>query len=290
MGRPLLRTLKGVKTWKVTGTAFSRPGDNLVKVDLANLKNLPGFLDSIKPDVIVHSAAERRPDVSQRDPEGTRRLNVEATAAIAAWASANDAFMIYISTDYVFDGTTPPYSTDSPPNPINSYGESKRQGEIAVLSTCLENAILRVPILYGNVERLDESPVTSIAGNMLDASGSECIKVENWAIRYPTLTDDVAYVIREMLLHKEKHPSFKGIFHWSGNEAMTKYDMAKIFADYLNFDEARLTPVNSAPTGAPRPKNSQLDSSRLRSIGIERYTPFKDAIPIILKDVLKSRV
>ena len=286
LGRPILKTLKDAGCWKVTGTAFRRPKKYLVKVDLADLDNLPEFLDSIKPEIIIHSAAERRPDVSQRDPEGTQRLNVGTTAKIAEWAATNDAFLIYISTDYVFDGTTPPYATDSPPNPINSYGESKRAGEIAVLSACHEYAILRVPILYGCVESLDESAVISVVKSILNAADGEQIKADNRAIRYPTLTDDIADVIKQMLLFKEGHPSFKGIFHWSGDEAMTKYEMAKVMAQYLNFDESRIIPDNAPPTGAPRPQNCQLNISELTRIGIEKQTPFKKAMPLILQNIL----
>jgi len=289
LGRPILKSLQEVSSWKVTGTAFTRAGEDLVKVDLSDLDNLPGFLDGIQPDIIIHSAAERRPDVSQRDQEGTERLNVGTTTRIAEWASANDAFIVYISTDYVFDGTTPPYTPDSLPNPLNSYGKSKLAGEIAVLSACQDCAILRVPILYGQVEYIDESAVLSIVKQIIDASDGEQITAENWATRHPTLTDDVADVIKQMLLYKEKYPSLKGIFHWSGNEAMTKYEMAIAFAQYLHFDEDRIIPDNNPPAGAPRPKNSQLDTACLTSIGIKKNTPFRDAIPLILEAILDKR-
>ena len=286
LGRRIFRSFKEVKVWKVTGTAHTRPTPALVRVDLADLECLSAFLDKVQPEIIIHSAAERRPDVSQRDPEGTQRLNVGTTAEIAAWAAAHGAFLVYISTDYVFDGTTPPYYIDSLPNPLNSYGESKRAGEVAVLSACEEYAILRVPILYGLVESLGESAVMTIAQNLLDAGESGTVTEENWAVRHPTLTDDVADILRQMLFYREKHPTFKGIFHWSGNEAMTKYDMALIFAKYLNFEKGRILPDHRPPAGAPRPWNSQLDTSALTSIGIEKYTPFREAVPQILKGAL----
>lgn len=283
LGRRILKSFLDIKSWNVTGTAHSRPAPGLVQVDLSDLEHLAGFLDSVNPDIIIHSAAERRPDVSERDPEGTQRLNVETTAGIAAWAAAHNAFLVYISTDYVFDGTTPPYYIDSLPNPLNSYGASKRAGEVAVLSACDNCAILRVPILYGAVESLAESAVTSVAQSLLDAGESGTVTVEDWAIRHPTLTDDVADVLRQMLLYKEEHPSFKGIFHWSGKEAMTKYEMARIFAEHLNFDLNRIIPDNRPPAGAPRPWNSQLDTSALTSKGIVKYTPFREAATKVLK-------
>lgn len=84
LGRQIFSSFNQVKDWKVTGTAYTRPAPTLTQVDLADLEHLTDFLDSAKPEMIIHSAAERRPDVSQRDPEGTQRLNVGTTAGIAA--------------------------------------------------------------------------------------------------------------------------------------------------------------------------------------------------------------
>ena len=286
LGRPIFKALKEEKAWKVTGTAFSRDSGDLKKVDLSEIDNISSFLNNIKPEIIIHSAAERRPDISMKDPEGTQRLNVDATEAIAEWATANSAYLIYISTDYVFDGTRPPYKVDSLPNPINDYGRSKRAGEMAVLSTCSNSAILRVPILYGDVEYLEESAVISLTRKLLDAKAEESVTAENWAIRHPTLTDDVADVIKQMLLYTDEHTMLKGIFHWSSDEAMTKYEMACVIADFIDFNQDHLLADNNPPAGAPRPQNSTLDTTLLRSKGIEKQTPFLNAIPLILHKAL----
>ncbi len=284
LGRSIYAALKAEKAWKVMGTALSRDSGDLTKVDLSDIDNITSFLDSMKPDIIIHSAAERRPDVSMRDPESARRLNVDATAAIAEWATTNEAYLLYISTDYVFDGTQPPYKEDSLPNPLNDYGISKRAGEVAVLSTCSNSAILRIPILYGDVEYLEESAVIILTRELLDAADEESVKMENWATRHPTLTDDVADVIRQMLVYAGDNPVLKGIFHWSADEAMTKYDMACVIADVIDFSRERIIPDNNPPSGAPRPKDCTLDTSLLRGKGIEKQTPFRNAIPLILHE------
>jgi len=282
LGRPILSAFTAVPAWRVSGTSFRRTGPGLERVDLSQNDLIPFFLDRVAPTVIIHSAAERRPDVSEKDPAGTQRLNVGATAALAQWAAAHRAFLIYISSDYVFDGTTPPYTPASPTHPINSYGQSKLDGEHAVLASGCDAAILRVPILYGEVEALDESPVTVLAKNMLSACPGERLAMEHWATRYPTHTGDVAAVLRQMVAHRLAHPAFSGIFHWSGDEAMTKYDMACAFAPLLSFDAARLVPDNAPPAGAPRPKDCHLDSSALEALGIGRRMPFASALPAIL--------
>jgi dTDP-4-dehydrorhamnose reductase len=288
LGRPVLRACCAVPAWRVIGTSFQRAGSGLERFDLSQTGRIPAFLDRLAPDVIIHAAAERRPDVSEKDPEGTQRLNVGATAALAQWAAARGAFLIYISSDYVFDGTTPPYTPASPTHPINAYGQSKLDGERAVQAAGSDHAILRVPILYGEVEALDESPVTVLAKNMLEAHPGMRLAMEHWATRYPTYTRDVAAVLRQMVEHKLTHPDFCGIYHWSGGEPMTKYDMALVIAPLLGFNPAQLVPDPNPPSGAPRPKNAHLDSADLGRLGIGRRTPFGLAIPPIIKPHLQQ--
>lgn len=283
LGRPVLRACRDVSGWTVTGTAFRRAAAGLERVDLSQPETIPAFLDRLAPDVIIHSAAERRPDVSEKDPAGTQRLNVGATAALAQWAAARGAFLIYISSDYVFDGTQPPYTPESPTRPVNAYGQSKLDGERVIRAAGGDTALLRVPILYGEVEELGESPVTVLAKNMLNARPGERLAMEHWATRYPTYTPDVAVVLRQMVERRLADRRFGGVFHWSGSEPMTKYDMALAFAPLLGFDPARLVPDARPPSdGAPRPKDCHLDSSALERLGIGRRTPFASAFPAIL--------
>ena len=136
------------------------------------------------------------------------------------------------------------------------------------------------------MEYLKESAVISLTQKLLDAKDDEKVTIDNWATRHPTLTDDVADVIRQMLVYTEEHLNLKGIFHWSSDEAMTKYDMACIIADFLDFNRNRIVADNNPPAGAPRPQNSTLDTTELRIKGIEKQTLFKDAIPLILQKAL----
>ena len=289
LGRPVLRACAARSGWHVTGTSFRRSGPGLERIDLSQTAQLPAFLNAAAPDVIIHAAAERRPDVSEKDPQGTQRLNVGATATLAQWAAARQAFLIYISTDYVFVGTRPPYRPGDATHPLNAYGQSKLDGEQAVQAAGGDYAILRVPILYGEVETLDESPVTVLAKNMLGAKPGERLAMEDWATRYPTHTADVAAVLVQMVAHKLSHPELRGLFHWSGSEPMTKYGMAQAFAPLLGFDPSRLVPDATPPAGAPRPKNAHLDTSDLERLGIGQRTPFASALPAILAPHLACR-
>jgi len=289
LGRPVFKACSAVKDWQVSGTAFRRGGQAFTHVDLLAIDTISPVLDTLQPEAIIHCAAERRPDVSEKDPAGTRRLNVEATAAIASWAKRTGCYLIYISSDYVFDGSHPPYTPSSPTCPINTYGQSKLDGEEAIRASGAMAAFLRVPLLYGNVEYLDESAVTVIAQNMLKARGTDKkLLMDHWAVRYPTLTDDVAVVLRQMVEYHFSKAPLTGIYHWSNNEPITKYEMALAFAPYAHFDPAQLVPETvPAADAAPRPKDCHLDSSLLESLGIGQRTPFAITIPCILKEFIK---
>lgn len=146
LGRQVYRIFKDSK---VIGTCYSRPQDGLTKLDLTDSSAVTGFLETNQVDIIIHCAAERRPDVAAQDPSQALKLNVECTRHLATEAKKRGIYLIYISTDYVFDGLHPPYHEDDLPNPINFYGKSKRMGEDEVLKVCDTAIILRVPVLYG---------------------------------------------------------------------------------------------------------------------------------------------
>lgn len=150
-------------------------------------------------------AANRFPDKCDSDPAGTRALNIEASRSLAAATSSRDIFLIYISTDYVFPGIegAAPYEVTDTPDPPNLYGETKHNGEKAVLEA-YKNAgkdgwgvVLRVPVLYGQAESSKESAVNVLmdAVDKAQEKGAT-VNMDHWAIRYPTNTEDVARVCK----------------------------------------------------------------------------------------------
>lgn len=233
------------------------------------------FFSCLQPNVIIHCAAERRPDIVENHPESATMLNVEASANLAKVAAAAGAFLIYISSDYVFDGSNPPYREDSVPNPLNLYGKTKLGGEQVILQNSDNAAVLRVPVLYGDVEKLEESAVTIMFDKVQFSNKSA--NMDHWQQRFPTYVKDVATVCYQLTEKKMQEPSLiKGIYHWSGNEQMTKYEMACAMADVFNLPSSHLRPITDEPVGAtPRPWNPQLDCSKLEALGIGRRTPFR---------------
>jgi dTDP-4-dehydrorhamnose reductase len=274
-----LRTLNG---FRLEGTALRRLSGGLHKLDLFDSNAARAFFLEMAPDIIIHSAAERHPDVCQNDPDATVRLNVGATRVVAECAAELDAWLVYMSTDYVFDGTNPPYFPDSIPNPLNLYGTSKRDGEVAVREAGGKSAVLRVPILYGPVEDLDESPITIIAKSLMSGPEGEVV-LDHWATRYPTFSEDVAAVLKQMVQRRDDGTELLGTFHWSGSEPMTKFDMGIAIAEVLDRPTENIVANPDPPPGAPRPHNCQLDCSSLEELSIGQRTPFRQGIEQVLR-------
>ena len=150
----------------------------------------------------ITGAANRFPDKCDNDPEGTRALNIEASSKLASICAAAGIFLLYISTDYVFPGTEgdAPYQVTHAPKPPNLYGETKWEGEKAVLGAYEKagktgwGVVLRVPVLYGEAESNSESAVNTLMDAVWKVQEQKGVKVDHWAIRYPTNTEDVGRV------------------------------------------------------------------------------------------------
>ena len=261
--------------YRLVRLGLRRAGKGIKRLDLLDASQVSAFIQVEKPDIIIHSAAERRPDVSQKDPAGTLALNVGVTRHLAQLSCQTGAWMIYLSTNYVFDGKNPPYHPADKTNPLNLYGHSKLEGEIAVWAETDQACVLRVPTLYGKVEFLGETSVTQIAEQI---QPPDSVSIDHWAIRCPTWVDDVAVVCRQLIDYHLSNPNFSGTFHWSADEPMTKYEIAQIMAEALDYPTSHLVPSTDPPAGAPRPRNCQLDCSDLERLGFGKRTPFRQAI------------
>lgn len=280
LGRALMQHLASLPNLRAIGLCHSRPTPSLRVADLTNLDSIPDLLDDIQPDAILHTAAIRKPDQFAAHPDSAYALNVHATQALAQWVAAHPStHLTYVSSDYVFDGSSPPYAPSDPIHPINAYGQSKADGEIALRSLIpTQSAILRVPVLYGNVASLDESSVTSVILDILHRPAP--VTLDHWAIRYPTHVDDLARILTQLSL---RHLS--GTYHWSALTPYTKYQMGLEICSQLGLPTSRITPSSAPANGSePRPKDCHLDRATLTSLDISTPdTPFPTAIASILK-------
>ncbi|KAF9980537.1 Methionine adenosyltransferase 2 subunit beta [Modicella reniformis] len=285
---------------EVIGVAFSRAGSGLKKLDLEDSEGVTAFVDQEMPDVVVHCAAERRPDAVEANPDKAQNLNVQVPRLLADLTNDRGILLIYISTDYVFDGTTPPYDVRDKANPLNTYGQSKYDGELGVKALNSSAIILRVPILYGPTLYNGESAVNALIDSVKEAKSS----MDHYAIRYPTngnqnahercpqsmhidtdaqfmyinhaiyIVADVARVIKDLSIKvREEKVFISGVLHFSADEKYTKYEMCQVVAEALGASVDHLKPVSTAPTDAvtTRPYNCQLTNRCLIGIGIDTH-------------------
>ncbi|KAF1363702.1 NAD(P)-binding protein [Lizonia empirigonia] len=278
--------------WKAVGTGLNRinPPD-VVKLNILNSKDIENALDDIKPDVVVHCAANRFPDSCTANPAAARNINVQASRALAEATLARDIFLIYISTDYVFPGRPgeAPYKVTSEPDPPNIYGRTKLEGERAVIDVATQaNArnkavVLRVPVLYGSCDEPKESAVNVLMSQLWAAQKltpeDAKIQIDNYALRFPTNTEDVGRICRDI---SDYYPSSENagrvlpmILQFSSEDQMTKWQIVQTFAEITGLPLDNLAPFkpqDEPSDGTIRPYDCHLDTSELKELGIDVTT------------------
>ncbi|KAH4204667.1 hypothetical protein HBI18_075920 [Parastagonospora nodorum] len=278
--------------WKSIGTGLSRVVlPDVIKLDILDRKEVERVLDEIKPDVVVHCAANRFPDSCTANPEAAKKINVDSSRALAEATTARGIFLIYISTDYVFSGRRgeAPYKPESAPNPPNVYGQTKLDGEKAVLEVATQRGsqnkvvVLRVPVLYGSCDEPKESAVNVLMSQLWASQKLEDdrtkIQVDDYALRFPTNTQDVGRVCRDIsklyLDPANSDRDLPSILQFSSEDQMTKWQICQTFADIMGLPMDGMepfTPDEDPIDGTVRPYDCHLDTSALRLLGIDVST------------------
>ncbi|NDC78838.1 MAG: SDR family oxidoreductase [Chitinophagia bacterium] len=218
-----------------------------------------------KPDHVVHAAAMTQADPCEQDPVACWHVNVTATRFLCSAAEAVGAAMTYLSTDFVFDGESGPYREDDPTGPVNIYGASKLAAERTVLAMKGRRAIVRTVLVYGHSDNIARSSLMTWVRDRLTAGAS--IQVVGDQVRTPTYAGDLARGVRLQLESGEE-----GIFHISGADVLTPWEMALRTADLLGLDATLMTRVDastfSQPARRPLRTGFVIDKAR-RLLGYE---------------------
>ncbi|KAH8829045.1 hypothetical protein DL96DRAFT_1708212 [Flagelloscypha sp. PMI_526] len=202
------------------------------------------------------------------------QLNAAVPSHLALLSKKLGYTLVFISTDYVFDGTSPPYTPSAKTNPLNLYGQTKRDGEEAVLAADAPKVVvLRVPVLYGPTKKvrfsIDRLLPLHLQSQNSDSATGKTYKMDHYATRYPTNVQDIANFLARLSVWKNPIPP---ILHYSGAEPFTKYEMCLIFAKILALPHGHIVPDADPPSGAgaaSRPKDCQLYTGETESLGLE---------------------
>jgi dTDP-4-dehydrorhamnose reductase len=212
---------------------------NYVPLDITNGVEVAAFIAEDRPDVIIHTAAITQADECEQNPIHCWNTNVTATRFLLGAAEIAGAAFIYISTDFIFDGIAGPYVESDIPGPVNYYGSSKLGAEKSVMESKLPWCIIRTVLVYGNILVGNRSNMVSWVQNNLSQGKKIQVVSDQW--RTPTYVEDLAKGILLAIENKAK-----GIYHISGEELLTPYDMAMATAAYLALDSNLIEKVNAS--------------------------------------------
>jgi dTDP-4-dehydrorhamnose reductase len=247
-----------------------------VPADLEGENALQLAMGLERPEVVVHTAAMTQADYCEQDQEHCFDVNVSGTARLLVDAENIGSFFIFLSTDFVFDGTRGPYAEDNAPNPLNWYGFTKVQAEAMVAASEIPWAIVRTCLVFGAPLEGDRPNILSWVQASLQEGKPIQVVDDQW--RTPTYIGDLVQGILLVIRHKAR-----GIFHISGKDLLSPYEMALETARVCGLPAGLISRTDASAFSQPakRPARTGLDISKARrELGFHPID-FKQALKII---------
>jgi dTDP-4-dehydrorhamnose reductase len=243
---------------------------DLPEVDITDPDAIGSSVEAGKPDVVIHAAAFTAVDDCERQPQRAFLVNSAGTQNVALACRRFDVPMLYISTDYVFDGEKDgPYLENDEPNPLNIYGRSKLEGECHVRELLSRFWIVRTSWLFGP---LGKNFVQTILER---GKAGESLRVVDDQIGAPTYTVDLAAKLLEVVERGEP-----GVYHITNQGYCSWFEFSKEIARQAGLGESKISPIPTSGSDRParRPRNSRLANARLESEGLGLLPPWSDAL------------
>lgn len=251
------RFSKFTDEYEVTTTYNKNPMDNSVKLDITDEKDVINKIESLSPDLVVHPAALTNVDYCEDHKEEAYKINAQGTLNMVKACEKIDSKLIYVSTDFVFDGKEGSYKETDKTNPISYYGLSKLKGEEFVQESDIKSAIARVSVLYGWHENFNY--VMWVIDELKKGNNINIVTDE---YNSPTYAENAAEAILK-IFSKNK----EGIYHIAGDERINRFDFAKNIAKVFELDETLINPIKSEDLirKARRPLDSSLSVEKAKN-------------------------
>ncbi len=252
-------------------------GVDVQEMDITDREAVEQVMREAKADKVVHCAAWTAVDAAEDQVELCRKVNALGTENIARMCTELDLPMVYLSTDYVFDGEgTRPWEPDDERHPLNVYGQTKYEGELAVEKYLDKYFIVRIAWVFGVNGK-------NFIKTMLNLSENhDTLTVVSDQIGSPTYTYDLARLLVDML-ETDKY----GRYHATNEGLCSWYEFAvEIFRQAGK--NVKVIPVTSEeyPAKAKRPHNSRMNKDKLEAMGFERLPSWQDALSRYLKEIM----
>lgn len=227
-----------------------------VKLDLTNREEVLKIISELKPDAIAHTAAYTDVDGCEINRDLAWKVNAEATRNIAVASADTDTHLIYVSTDYIFDGEKGLYTEEDSPNPISHYGYSKLKGEQFVKEQAGKWCIARTSVIYGWGSKRKENFATWLINRLRRA---EEVKILSDQYVSPTLNTNLAEMLIEIAERK-----ITGTLNTAGATRVSRYEFALRLAEKFNLNKDLIKPVemDAMSWKAKRPRDSSLNISK----------------------------
>ena len=252
-------------------------GVDIEEMDITDAAACEKVIKEAKVDAVIHCAAYTADDAAEDNIELCRKINAEGTENIVKVCRELNIKMMYFSTDYVFNGKGDrPWKTDDERSPLNVYGQTKYEGELAVENSLEKYFILRIAWVFGVNGK-------NFIKTMLRLGKEKgAVSVVNDQIGSPTYTADLAVLAVDMI-QTDKY----GTYHATNEGLCSWYEFACQIFNEANMD-VKVTPVSSDafPAKAKRPSNSRMDKSKLTENGFSPLPGWQDALKRYLKEIL----
>jgi dTDP-4-dehydrorhamnose reductase len=234
---------------------------NSLKLDITNLNKITKKITEIKPDVLIHSAAMTHVDECEQNPNKADKINHKSTVNIIKSAKKTGTHLLFVSTDYVFDGEKGNYIETDIPNPINVYGKTKLDAEIAFQNSDVEYTIVRPSVIYGN--KPSSGKINFVLWVINELKIGNGLSIINDQVVSPTYNDNLARMISELIERK-----LNGLYHLSGSTQIDRYSFTKLIADIYDLDKSLIRSFTSDKMNwiAKRPMNSSLNVGKANTI------------------------
>lgn len=235
-----------------------RPRFLYEEMDFTDTRSVRKVLLKHQPECIVHTGAMSKPDECELNRELAYRVNVSGTGNLLSVSEELNAFFVLISTDFVFGGEKDFYIEEDTPDPVNYYGYTKMLAEQLVQQYKVSWAIVRTVLVYGKPQSGKQNILTVVRDKL---EKGETYNVFTDQVRTPTYVEDLATGISSII-----HQKAGGIFHLSGEDILTPYQMACEVADHLGLNKSLLHPVTAADFVQPakRPGRTILELKKAK--------------------------
>ena len=249
----LLATSKGLNR------LITKSGYRYVDLDITKNEEVKKVFENENPDAVINCAAMTNVDYCEENQDSCWEINVKAVENLAKSCEVSKSHLLHLSTDFVFDGKSGPYTENDKPNPLHFYAKSKLKSEEIVKKIMTNWTIARTIIIYGITDNMSRSNIVLWAKKEIENGNT--INVVNDQLRSPTLAEDLAKGCISII-----DKSAFGLYHLSGPKTYSILDLVHKVADFYNLDKSLILPVTSASLNqsATRPLSTGFDITKAK--------------------------